>query len=419
MAIYLKNATYIDWQTLAFRPGHLRVEEGPSGTIEFVDSCPPDAFDCQGKLVTKSFACGHHHIYSALARGMPPPEKKPVNFYEILKYIWWHLDKRLDLDMIRASALVSALACAKNGVTFVIDHHASPFSVEGSLEAIAEAFEQVGVGHLLCYELSDRDGPESRAAGLKETEEYLKRRPGLVGLHASFSVGDDLLQRAVDLAATYDSGIHIHVAEDPVDEELTLKEHGCRVMPRLQKAGALDFSKTILAHCIHLDDEERAILAASQAYVVQNVESNINNEVGTFTSAAIPPERIMLGTDGMHSDMIRSAQWTYFHCKTLDTLDLPAAYQRFRNVHKYLQANIYKGDGENNLIILDYDTPTPVHQDNWLGHFFYGLNASHVRHVIARGQWLVKDRKVLTVDETDILLFAQTQAQRLWAKLTT
>ena len=96
---------------------------------------------------------------------------------------------------------------------------------------------------------------------------------------------------------------------------------------------------------------------------------------------------------------------------------LTAAYRRLRNVHHYLQANNSSGDGENNLVIFDYDTPTPVHQDNWLGHFFYSLNASHVSHVIAKGRWIVKDRKVLTADEEAILAFAKTQAQRLWKKL--
>jgi cytosine/adenosine deaminase-related metal-dependent hydrolase len=348
---------------------------------------------------------------------MPPPRIAPRTFYEILQFVWWHLDKRLDRAMIRASALVSALACARNGVTFVIDHHASPFSVDGALETIATAFDEVGVGHLLCYELSDRDGPESRAAGLRETEWFLQNRTGLVGLHASFTVGDDLLRHAVDLASSYDSGLHIHVAEDPVDQEITLREHGCRVLPRLHQAGVLDFSKTILAHCIHLDDVEREILAASDAYVVQNVESNINNEVGSFIGRQLPPERIMLGTDGMHSDMIRSVQWTYFHGKAVDSLDLAGAYRRLRNVHRYLQTNGFAGDGANNLVLLDYDTPTPVHQDNWLGHFFYGLNAWHVHHVIAGGRWLVKDRQVLTVDAEAILASAREQARRLWEKL--
>ena len=418
MAIYLRNATYIDWETHAFTRGHLKVEEGDDGCVSFVDTCPLEAFDCTGLLVTKAFACGHHHIYSALARGMPPPRVTPSNFYEILKYIWWELDKALDLEMIRASALVTALSCAKRGVTFVIDHHASPLCVEGSLETIAEAFEEVGVGHLLCYELSDRDGPASRAAGLKETEHYLQKRQALVGLHASFTVGDDLLEQAVALAQTYDAGLHIHVAEDPVDQEITLQTYGSRVLPRLHSVGVLDFSKTILAHCIHLDDQERAILAASNAHIVQNVESNINNNVGTFSAAGLPPDRIMLGTDGMHSDMIRSAQWTYFTCKALDALSPSDVYRRLRNVDYYLDKNGFVGDGTNNLILIDYDTPTPLNQDNWLGHFFYGLRSSHIRHVIASGRWLVKERTVCTVEEAPILAFAHEQVQRLWKKLS-
>ena len=159
MTLYLKDATYIDWKTLSFQDTHLAVAPGNDGAIRFLDTLPPkDALgpdeqilDCKQQLVTKSFGCGHHHIYSALARGMPAPAKIPHNFSEILQYIWWHLDKSLDTDMIEASALVSALYCAKNGVTFVIDHHASPFAIDNSLETIARAFDRVGLSHLLCY----------------------------------------------------------------------------------------------------------------------------------------------------------------------------------------------------------------------------------------------------------------------------
>ncbi len=174
MALYLKNARFIDWQTFEIINTNIEVT---SDGINFVDDIPPevaDVFDCKGKLVTKSFGCGHHHIYSTLARGgMPAPKKIPENFNEILTYIWWHLDKCLDRDMIEASALASAMYCAKNGVTFVIDHHASPNAVEGSLSVIADAFDKVGISHLLCYELSDRDGQEIADAGLDEHERYL------------------------------------------------------------------------------------------------------------------------------------------------------------------------------------------------------------------------------------------------------
>ncbi|MCP4692209.1 MAG: amidohydrolase family protein, partial [Desulfobacterales bacterium] len=233
MTLYLKNATFIDWKTLEFKSTHIAVSRDESAPLEFPDAIPPGGsrgagdvvLDCENKLVTKSFVCGHHHIYSTLARGMPAPVKTPENFLETLKYIWWSLDKRLDLEMIKASALASALYCAKNGVTFIIDHHSSPFAIAGSLDVIKEAFEKVGVRGLLCYEMSDRDGEAARENGLVETENFLEAGgPGLVGLHASFTVGDDLLKRAVDLAGRFDSGIHVHAAEDPADQDLTLEK---------------------------------------------------------------------------------------------------------------------------------------------------------------------------------------------------
>ncbi len=128
--ILLKNATYIDWKTLEFKNTNILVEEGLKGKIQFIDNTESfkedETIDCKGKLVTKSFGVGHHHVYSALARGMGAPKKNPENFYEILEYVWWTLDKALDKDMIEASALTTAIACAKAGSTFVIDHHASP-----------------------------------------------------------------------------------------------------------------------------------------------------------------------------------------------------------------------------------------------------------------------------------------------------
>ncbi|RLD47912.1 MAG: amidohydrolase, partial [Bacteroidetes bacterium] len=161
--ILLKNARFIDWQTLDLKKTDILVEEGKNGKISFSDNIEnknAELIDCTGKIVTKSFAVGHHHIYSALARGMGAPKKNPENFYEILKYVWWTLDKALDKDMIEASALSMAIACAKAGSTFAIDHHASPNFIEGSLDVIAEAFERVGVSHLLAYEITDRDGQE-------------------------------------------------------------------------------------------------------------------------------------------------------------------------------------------------------------------------------------------------------------------
>ena len=422
MALYLKDSTFIDWRSLEFRHVHIRVEEGENGPVQFLQKLPKEiektdhVLDCSGRIVTKSFVNAHHHVYSALARGMPSPPRPPQNFYEILKYIWWRLDKALDLEMIEASALVTAMACAKNGVTFVIDHHASPNAIEGSLSAIARAFDRVGVSHLLCYEMSDRDGAEAKEKALAETENYLASgNPALVGLHASFTVGDDLLTGAVALAEQYNSGIHVHVAEDPIDEVWCLRDHNKRVLERFAGSGVLDFAKTILAHGLHLDEKEREIFRKSKAHIAQNTESNLNNNVGVFSSQGLG-ERIVLGTDGMHSDMLRSAKMAFLVGQH-EGVGADEIYRRFRWVHGYLAGNGFAGDGENNLVVLNYDSPTEMNSDNFLGHFIYGIESRHVESVISAGKLIYHRGEMLTVNEKEILHFAREMSLKLWEKL--
>jgi cytosine/adenosine deaminase-related metal-dependent hydrolase len=418
MSILLKNTHYLDWETLEFRRTNLLVASGLDGKVQFIgddipESDPMEAIDCQGKIVTKSFAVGHHHVYSALARGMGAPKKNPENFVEILKYIWWTLDKSLDKEMIEASALSTAIACAKAGSTFVIDHHASPHAIGGSLETIAEAFDKVGINHLLCYEISDRDGLKIADEGLAETATYLEKRQGLVGLHASFTVGDRTMRKAADLMQKFDSGFHIHVAEDISDENFTQRNYGKNIINRLKETGALDTSKTILGHCLHLSGKEKGILKKSKAWITQNPDSNLNNHVGFFNGKGLG-DRIMLGTDGMHSDMIRTAQQAYFLGQSFDRIDVDSAFRRFRNVHEYLSENDFQGDGANNLVVLDYKSPTPVKAENFTGHFVYGFQSSDVQHVISNGKIIVRDRQLETVNEDEILEFSANQADRLW-----
>lgn len=423
MTIILKHATFINWKTLSFSQTNIKVEQEPNTSITFYDSFDEISvsendkiIDCTGKFVTKSFAVGHHHAYSALARGMPAPKKSPTNFLEILKYIWWNLDKALDKDMIEASALATAIASAKAGATFVIDHHASPNYIKGSLNVIADAFEKVGVSNLLCYEITDRDGLDKAQHGLEETEDYLKSHQGLVGLHASFTVSDDTLKKSVDLMHKTNSGIHIHVAEDKYDQKQCITNHGKRVIERLNDSGALGSSKTILAHCLHIDENEREIIKNSPAFVVQNTESNLNNNVGYFNAKGLG-NNIMQGTDGMHSNMIRSSQAAFFVGQDKDNIDFVSAYERFRMVHNYLSTNNFAGDGDNNLVVLNYDSPTELNENNFLGHFVFGLASNHVQHVISNGKLIVKNKIIQTVIEEEILQTTKEQAARLWKKL--
>ncbi len=451
--LLLKNGTYIDWKSLEIKETDILVTPGVTGKLEFFPHGAPDRYsqegdpelfpgtdapvvqeiDCTGKFITRAFANGHHHAYSALATGMPPTAKPTGNFSEILQNIWWTLDKALDPDAIRLSALVTAIACARNGVTFVIDHHASPHSIDGSLDIIAEAFGKVGIGHLLCYEISDRDGMALAEKGLEETESCLRQHQGLVGLHASFTVGAATMKKAVRLALDHHTGIHIHAAEDLSDQEHCLNTYGIRVVERLSNESVLAMPETILAHCLHLNHHEREIVRRSPVWIVENMESNLNNSVGVFDPAGLG-DRIMLGTDGMHSEMLRSARAAFLggklpmrpvnetkspdrHSQSPGFTSTRNIYHRLRNVHHYLHSAGFAGDGENNLILFDNKAPTPVTSANFTDHLLYGTLPQNISHVISNGSMIVQDHKVMTVDETLILRESRKEAARLWNRM--
>lgn len=416
--LYLHDAVFADWRSLRLSRGHLEVSEGPGGRVRRIQRLPRGGrvLDCAGRLVTKSFVVSHHHLYAALACGMPGPPRAPRDFTERLKLVWWNLDRRLDPAIIRACAQAGGIAAAKAGATFVIDHHSSPNAASGSLDIIASSLDEIGLSHLLCVELSDRDGPAAGEAAYRETDRYLGRRPGLVGLHASMTVGNDLLEKAVALARRHRSGIHIHVAEAADDQKDCLRRHGMRVVERLSQAGALRSPKTLLAHGIHLDDVERALFRRGRAWLVQNEESNQNNAVGGFVSEGLG-DRILLGTDGMHGDMLASTRAAYLAAQTRGGMTPLAAYRRLRRAHDYLSLNGFAGDGSNNLVVLDYAPATPVETGNLAGHFLYGLGSRHVESVISRGRLIVSRGRMTSVDEESVLEKARAQAERLWRRL--
>jgi len=418
--LILKNCHYLNENNLEFVKTDILVEEGCYGKISFLKPADKAEFknakiiDCSNKIATHSFANAHHHVYSALARGMGKPKKNPENFCEILQFIWWTLDKCLDDEMIYASAIVTAIDCAKNGVTFVIDHHSSPNFIRNSLNIIAEAFDKVGVSHLLCYEISDRDGRTCTEQALFESENYLSKNQGLVGLHASFTLSDDTLKQAMILSKKIKTGIHIHVAEDDYDQIHCKNNFNLSVVERFDNFGFLNSEKTILAHCIHINETERKILKNSNCWIVQNMESNQNNRVGFFNGKGLNPDKILFGTDGMHSDIIKSAKAAFLAGKNNEFLTTQDTYLRLRNIHNYLSINKLEGDSQNNLVLLDYNSPTELNCENFLSHFVYGINSMHISHVISNGKLIIENRQITTIDEEKEFEFARKQSLKLW-----
>ena len=383
--------------------------------------------DCSGCLIIPGNVCAHHHLYSALARGMPYRLEPPENFLQTLQRIWWRLDRALDLPTIRASATVGGMEALLAGTTTVVDHHASPKAIDGSLDEIAAPLQELGLRSVLCYEVSDRDGLEAARAGLEENRRFLKEAGsdlarGMVGAHASFTLSEETLEACADLARSEGVGIHIHVAEDAVDERDAEARFGRRVGSRLAEAGALD-DRALLAHCVHLNERELETVRDSGATAVHNPRSNMNNRIGHAPIAAFA--RLGLGTDGIGGDMFAESKAAFWRAKESDpsvgpgwVLELLAASARFVGmaIEEPLLGEIRPGAAAD-LVVLDYDPPAPLTEDNLAGHWLFGLSSRHVRDVFVAGRPVVEDRQLIGADREGVVARGREAAQRLWARM--
>jgi cytosine/adenosine deaminase-related metal-dependent hydrolase len=255
---------------------------------------------------TPGLVCAHHHLYSALARGMPAPPSTPTTFLGVLEQVWWRLDTALDLEMLEWSAKLGALEALEAGCTAIIDHHESPNAIEGSLSVIADACAEVGVRVSTCYGVTDRHGPDGARRGLAENDRYLREGGrGMVGVHAAFTCSDDTLDAATDLAVRHGVGVHIHVAEGPDD---------VGAATRLAARSADDW---LLIHGVHLPDDH-----GLRGTIVHNPRSNMNNAVGYArpTRFANP---VALGTDGIGADMLAEFQLAFVAARTDDVAFSP------------------------------------------------------------------------------------------------
>ena len=393
-----------------------------------------ETLDARGKLVMPGMICAHTHFYGAFARGMALKTEAPANFPQILEYLWWRLDKALNHDDVRYSALVCLVDAIRHGTTTLIDHHASPHSVAGSLEVIAKAVGESGLRACLCYEVSDRDGEEIARQGLEENQRFIKQVQGerlaaTFGLHASLTLSEKTLQQAVETARELDVGFHLHVAEDKADVNDSLKKYGLRVVERLEKAGILG-AKTIAAHCVHIDAFETDILRETGTNVAHNPRSNMNNAVGV---ADVPRMlrrgvNVGLGNDGFSNNMFTEMKTTYLVHKLAQKDPRVMGADQVLEIGVTNNARIAglffpKPLGElsvgahADIILLDYVPTTPMDAGNLPWHLIFGMDGGQVSTTIVGGKVLMKDRELLTLDEEAIFAHSRELAQKVWARM--
>jgi cytosine/adenosine deaminase-related metal-dependent hydrolase len=367
---------------------------------------PRRRLDASGCLVMPGLVIAHTHLYAALARGMAAPPAPIRSFREILERVWWRLDAALDESSLRASAEEALLDAVLSGATVVIDHHESPSFIDGSLDVLAEAARAVGVTVVLSYGATDRHGPKGAKDGLAECERAIREGlPAMVGLHAGFTVSDETLLSAADLARRSGAWLHVHAAEDLCDAPS---------FARLDRAGALG-PKTLLAHGVHLSPAERRRAEEAGAWIVHNPRSNLQNAVG-YADPGTLGSRVALGTDGMDGDLFTEARVAHLRAREaygpvggLDAVALLAHSQRL--------ADEAVGPRPWDWIVLDYDPPTPLTAANLAGHILFGLGTRYVRDVVVNGEAIVEGRRPARVDAARVHAKAREQAARLWERM--
>jgi len=410
--------------------GDIAIEGGRIAAADGISE-GAERLDCSDCLIVPGNVCAHTHLYSTLARGMPYQLAPPRTFVEILQRVWWRLDRALDPATIRASALAGGMEALLAGTTTLIDHHASPSAVDGSLDIVAEALADLGIRAVLCYETSDRDGPAVAREGLAENDRFLAATNGggqplargMVGAHASFTLSGATLAACADLARRWAVGLHIHVAEDGADERDAQARFGQRVVARLAAAGALD-ERSLLAHGVHLDTGEIEAAHAAGATIVHNARSNMNNAVGRTPLAAIG-DRVALGTDGIGADMFEEGRAAYFRRREED-LEIPMTWPLDRLAEgtriaaeafgEPLLGRLMPG-APADAVVLRYPAVTPLDASTLAAHWLFGIGAGSVRDVIVAGDLVVRDGRPARVAAEAVAAEARVGATRLWRRL--
>ncbi len=389
--------------------------------------------DASGQVVLPGLVNAHMHFYSTLVRGLGKATPSR-DFQEVLRNLWWRLDRHLSLDDVEISAEVMLLEAIRKGCTTLIDHHASPGAVRGSLDRIAATVKRTGLRACLCYEVSDRDGEAVRDEGLEENATFLARCAeeqdpqlrGLFGLHAAFTLSDDTLRRAKDLAG--DGGFHVHVAEAASDVALNQEFHDHSPVTRLEAFGILG-PRTLAAHAVHVDARDRERLARTGTFVAHNPQSNLNNAVGIADVLALIEAgvHVGLGTDAMTVAMLeelRVGLWAQ-HLRqdhpTCGFLELTDALvvrnpELATRLWGFPIGRLEVGAAAD-VILVDYDPPTPLEDHTALGHLVFGLSQATVDTTIANGRILMSGKRLAPeLDAAEVNARARALAEDLWSR---
>ncbi len=385
--------------------------------------------DANGQLLLPNFVCAHSHIYSIFARGLSLPFN-PKNFQEILDQMWWKLDSQIDNEITYYSGIAAGSEFLLNGVTTIIDHHASGVNIKGSLNSLKKSLvNDLHLRAALCFESSDRF-PINDC--ISENISFYKRNKmnhvcGLFGMHASMSLSDKSLKMISKKLG--DAPIHIHVAESEMDEEDSYHTHNMNIISRLDKFNLIN-KDSLIVHGVHINDEELDIVKQRNAYMVVNTTSNLNNAVGipdikNYLKHGIP---VMVGNDGLSSSMateyLNAYYLTHLRNSSPTAMGLGEIVDIINNAYEYVGRRFGVNIGKikesfvSDFMLVPYTPFTKMNSSNAFGHIFFGLFPNFKpRDVYVDGMRLVRNGELTSKKAKQLLIESREYSDKLWKKI--
>ena len=385
--------------------------------------------DGKGQLLMPNFVCAHSHIYSIFARGLSLPFD-PHNFQEILDQMWWKLDSKIDNPITYYSGIAAGSEFLLNGVTTIIDHHASGTEILGSLSSLKKALDNtLHLRSILCFETSDRYPVDEC---IKENISFANRYhtstvAGLFGMHASMSLSESTLKKVSRKLKGLP--IHIHVAESDMDEKDSIEKYHTSIIQRLDKHGLIN-KDSLIVHGVFLSDKELDIVKEREAYMVVNTTSNLNNAVGItdikkFLNKEIP---VMIGNDGLSSSMateyLNAMYLTHLKNASPTALNIGHIKDMINNAYDYVgrRLDIKIGKIEKSYVsdfmLLSYNPFTEMNEGNAFGHIFYGLFPNFKpSDVYVSGKLLVKQGALTSKKVKEEVIKSREYSKELWKRV--
>ncbi|WP_369397385.1 amidohydrolase family protein [Syntrophomonas palmitatica] len=248
-----------------------------------------------------------------------------------------------------------------------------------------------------------------------------------LGPHAPYTCPPDYLKRVTDMASEIGLGLNIHIAETAVERENIIDQYGLTPVKHLESCGIFQ-RPVVAAHCVHVDEEDIAILRKYQVGVVHNPESNMKLASGIapvpeMLSAGIP---VALGTDGASSnnnlDMLQEMRTCAFLHKVnkMNPTVIPA-YQALQMATRNggIALGLEQEIGElrpgmkADLVLMNLNAAHMIPRYDIVANIVYAAQASDMETVIIDGTIVMEDRRILTFDETEVLEQAKKAAARL------